>query len=60
MEILHANNRSISIDTGPEPTTTTPMIDLTLRIRRRRSDVFQDISLGRRSGDIERGKVRRR
>ena len=58
MEILHPNDRSISINTSPEPTTATPMIDLTLRIRRRRSDILEDISLGRRRGDIERGEVR--
>ena len=58
MEILHPNDRRISIDTSPKPTTTTPMIDLTLRIRRRRSDILEDIRLGRRRGDIKRGEVR--
>ena len=58
MEILHPDDRRIGIHTRPEPTAATPMIDLTLRIRRRRSDILKDIGLGSRSGDIERGEVR--
>ena len=33
------------------------MVDLALRVRRRRRDVLEDIRLGRRGGDVERGEV---
>lgn len=33
------------------------MVDLALRVRRRGSDILEDIGLGRRGGDVERGEV---
>ena len=35
------------------------MIDLSLRIRRRRGDVAHDLRLGRSHGDVQRGEARR-
>ena len=57
MKVLHPDDRRIRIHTSPEPTTATPMIDLTLRIGRRRRDILEDIRLARRRGDIQRGEI---
>lgn len=57
VQILHANDRRVHIDARADATTARPMVDLALRVRRRRGDVLENIRLGRRGGDVERGEV---
>ena len=59
MQILHPDDGGVRIDAGAEPTAAAPMVDRSLRVRRRRGDVLEDVGLGSRRGDVERGQVGR-
>lgn len=58
VQISHADDRRIHINARPQPTRARPMIDLSIRIRRRRRDVREDLRLGRGGGDIQGREVR--
>ena len=58
MQILHPDDRRIDIDTLPDATRTTPMIDLPTRIRRKRGDVAHNLRHRRRPIEIQRCQVR--
>ena len=43
MQVLRPDDRCIDIDTRPDPTRTTPVVDLAPRIRRPASDIAHDL-----------------
>lgn len=59
VQIPHPDDRRVRIHAAPQPARAGPVVDLALRVRRRRRDVRQDLRRGRRGRDIERGEVRR-
>ena len=59
VQIRHPDDRRIHVHAGPDPARARPVVDLALRVRRRRRDVRVDLRLGRRGGDVERREVRR-
>ena len=53
MQILHPHDRRVDVDAAPDAAAAAPVVDLALRVRRRRRDVRQDLRLRRRRGDVE-------